>query len=147
MMPDKKNSDLQDREEELPIEFRLNEETSAGAKIIRIKEVSVPFVDEEEVPAIILPFSQIPRNTPSIDKTEAKRACEAESERLVTMAVAKERFVKEGFKVKEPSRHQLKVGRVNFWPVTGTVTVDGERTPQRGRSIDYVIRLLRKLGY
>lgn len=116
-------------------------------KISSNKEVPDPSPDEEEKLTIILPFSQIPESTAPNEQTAAERARDSESERLVTMAVAKERLVKEGFKVKETSRYQLKVGRVNFWPVTGTVTVDGERTPRRGQSIDDVARLLRKLGY
>jgi hypothetical protein len=63
------------------------------------------------------------------------------------MALAKERLAKEGFKVTQPSLHQLKVGRLNFWPVKGTITVDGEYTLRRDQSIDDVVRLLRNLGY
>ena len=111
------------------------------------KKVPESSHDEEKTLTIIWPFSQLSGSTAPNEQAAADQTYTSDDERSGKMAVAKERLAKEGFKVKQPSRHQLKVARVNFWPVTGTITVDGENTPRRGQSIDDFVRLLRKLGH
>ncbi|HWA17718.1 MAG TPA: hypothetical protein VG757_01865 [Devosia sp.] len=42
-------------------------------------------------------------------------------------------FDRKGIEIKRVSPHQLKSGKVNFWPSTGTIVIDGQsRSKYRG---------------
>ena len=70
-----------------------------------------------------------------------------------TMAAAEAWLRRLGFGYERPSPHQLKVGKVNFYPSTGTIQVDGEpaRRPETGlpefqRLIEGMLRNRRRGG-
>lgn len=60
------------------------------------------------------------------------------------MALARERLEVEGFPYRQPSIFQLKIGEVNYYPSTGTITLDGHVGSDVGKGLDKLIILLRK---
>lgn len=49
-----------------------------------------------------------------------------------------------GVTFRKLTRYHLKIGPINFWPKTGTITVDGEPTRVPGKGLPALDRLLGK---
>lgn len=121
MMPDKKNTDLQDREEELTIEVRLSEEISAGAKIIRINE---------------LPKSGNSRNyQTALATTELPRILVRKQRSAARLEAAKKVLEEAGCIFEQLGEYHIKVGIWNFYPGTGTITMDGRDTVWKHKTV------------
>ena len=129
MMPDKKHSDLQDREEELAIEFRLNEETSAGAKIIRINES--PKRGNSRNYQTALATTELPRIQVRKQRSTAR------------LEAAKKVLEEAGCLVEQPGEHHIKVGIWNFYPGTGTITMDGRDTVWKHKTVADFLDILK----
>lgn len=60
------------------------------------------------------------------------------------MKHAVETIEETGYKLRRPSPHHLKVGTANFYPTTGTITID-PATVHPDRGVEAFLKLLRKL--
>ena len=57
--------------------------------------------------------------------------------------VAMKALKQEGFPFKRPTEHQLKVGRINFYPGKGTIFFDGNKKAEEETGLAAFIELLR----
>jgi hypothetical protein len=57
--------------------------------------------------------------------------------------VAMKTLKHEGFPFRRTSEHQLKVGRINFYPGKGTIFFDGNKTVEKETGLAAFIKILR----
>lgn len=64
----------------------------------------------------------------------------ADLQRKVASAI--DRLAREGFRARQMDMHHVKIGEVNFYPSTGTITIDGIGRYKEGKGLDALIPLL-----